>query len=192
MGGPIVAAANGDASDLETAARPSRTPAAFASATNSAGISCLDGPARQPSSAWPKVIGHLTDISTLEGPVIGWWLWAPCASNWPAHSTDRYAGPWNAKTKTPILLIGTQYDPNTSYQAAQRAEHRLGNAVLLTHAGYGHLSFKDPSQCIEDARVRYLVDHVTPAPETVCPADQAPFAAATNQPIALNRAHPTR
>jgi pimeloyl-ACP methyl ester carboxylesterase len=169
------AAADGDASALETAARSARTPAAFAEATKSAAISCLDGPARQPSSAWPKVIGHLTHVSKLAGPVQGWWLWAPCASSKPPRSTDRYAGPWNAKTETPILLIGTQYDPNTGYRNAQRAEHRLGNAVLLTHTGYGHLSFTDPSQCIENARVRYLVDLVSPPPGTVCAADQAPF-----------------
>lgn len=51
----------------------------------------------------------------------------------------------------------------------------LGNAVLLTHEGYGHLSFKDPSQCIEAAGERYLVDLVTPAPGTTCAADQMPF-----------------
>jgi len=169
------AAADGDASDLETAARLARTPAAFAEATKSAAISCLDGPARQPSRAWPTVIGHLTEVSKLAGPVQGWWLWAPCASSKPARGADRDAGPRNAKTRTPILLIGTQYDPNTSYRNAQRAEHRLGNAVLLSHAGYGHLSFTDPSQCIESARVRYLVDLVTPPPGTVCVADQAPF-----------------
>jgi pimeloyl-ACP methyl ester carboxylesterase len=175
------AAANGNASNLETAARLARTPAAFAEATKSAAIQCLDGPARHSSLAWPKVIGHLTKISKLQGPILGWWVWAPCASNWPARSTDRYAGPWNAKTKHPILVIGTRYDPNTSYRNAQRVAHLLGNAVLLTHAGYGHLSFKDPSQCVEKARVRYLVDLVTPPPGTVCPADQVPFPSASSR-----------
>jgi hypothetical protein len=48
--------------------------------------------------------------------------------------------------------------------------------VLLTHLGYGHVSYQDPSQCIEDARVRYLVDLETPPEGTVCTADQVPFA----------------
>ena len=47
--------------------------------------------------------------------------------------------------------------------------------MLLTHDGYGHVSDKDPSTCIEEARVKYLVDLVTPAPGTVCAADQKPF-----------------
>jgi hypothetical protein len=84
--------------------------------------------------------------------------------------------PVERETENPILLIGTRYDPSTAYQHAVHSEQLLGNAVLLTHEGYGHLSFKDPSQCVEAARVRYLVDLVTPAPRTVCTADQVPFA----------------
>jgi hypothetical protein len=56
-----------------------------------------------------------------------------------------------------------------------RSEKLLGNDVLLTHDGYGHLSFKDTSACVEQARTRYLVDLQTPPRSTVCPADQTPF-----------------
>ena len=143
------AAANGDASALETAARKLRTAEAFSKATTSAAIQCLDGPASEPVSAWPNVVGHLTKLSELWGPVLGWWQWAPCASNWPARSTTRYTGPWNARTKTPILLINNLHDPATGYRNAQQTERLLGNAVLLISAGYGHPSYADPSQCIE-------------------------------------------
>jgi pimeloyl-ACP methyl ester carboxylesterase len=169
------AAATGDASELEDAARAMRTPAAFSKATTSAAIQCLDGPARQPVSAWPKVVAQLTKLNDLWGPFQAWTQWAPCASHWPARSTDRYTGPWNRRTKTPILLINNQYDPSTGYRNAQRAQRLLGNAVLLTNAGYGHPSYADPSQCIERWRVRYLVDLVTPARGTVCQPDRQPF-----------------
>ena len=148
---------------------------AFAKATTSAAIQCLDGPARESSGAWPEVISRLSNVSELWGPVLGWWQWA-CASNWPARSTDRYAGPWNAATMNPILLINNRYDPATGYRNAQVAENRLGNAVLLTLDSYGHPTFQLRSQCIDDARKRYLVDLVTPPPGTVCSADEAPFA----------------
>jgi pimeloyl-ACP methyl ester carboxylesterase len=169
------AAASGDASALEDAARGLRSPAGFSGATVSAAISCLDGPASEPVSAWPSVIGNLTQQSTLWGSVLGWWLWAPCAANWPGHATERYTGPWNAKTKTPILLLSNRFDPATSYHDAQVAEQRLGNAVLLTENGYGHLTLTDPSSCVEKWRIRYLVNLVTPPRGTVCAADQAPF-----------------
>ena len=78
--------------------------------------------------------------------MLAWWLWAPCASNWPAHATDPYTGPWNARTKTPILLISARYDAGTPYRNAQVAEQRLGNAVLLTPNGYGHPSYQVRSE----------------------------------------------
>ncbi|MFB9745289.1 hypothetical protein ACFFOU_29610 [Pseudonocardia sulfidoxydans] len=62
------------------------SPAGFAGATTSAAVSCLDGSATQPVSAWPRNIGRFTDSSTVWGPVLGWWLWAPCAANWPGHT----------------------------------------------------------------------------------------------------------
>ena len=86
------AAANGDASALETEARAMQTPEALSESTTSAAISCDDGPARLSSSAWPQAIARFTHSGKLWGPVLGWWLWAPCASHWPAHSTDRYTG----------------------------------------------------------------------------------------------------
>lgn len=169
------AAADGDGSALRDAAQQMQTPTALNEATKSSAISCLDGPATEPVAAWPTVIEDLTKASRVAGAAQGWWLWAPCASNWPARSDDRYTGPWNARTAVPILLIGTRYDPNTGYQNAVRSQQLLGNAVLLTHQGYGHLSTQDPSRCVEAARVRYLVDLTPPPPDTVCAADQQPF-----------------
>lgn len=169
------AASNGDASALEDAARAMRTPAAFAKATTSAAIQCLDGPARAPVSAWPVVIGHLTRLGPLSGAFQGWTQWAPCASHWPAHSTDRYRGPWDRRTRTPILLINNRYDPSTGYRGAQRAQRLVGNAVLLTNAGYGHPTYADPSHCIDRWRGRYLVRLITPPPGTVCRPDRRPF-----------------
>jgi pimeloyl-ACP methyl ester carboxylesterase len=169
------AAASGDGSALETAARLMRSPAGFAGATVSAAISCLDGPASKPVSAWPGVMGHLTHVGKLWGPFLVWTLWAPCAANWPGHATERYAGPWNAKTKTPILLLSNRHDPATGYRNALVAQRRLGNAVLLTENGFGHLTLNDPSRCVLKWRIRYLVDLITPPRGTVCAANKPPF-----------------
>ncbi len=170
----IAAAEGGDGSALEMRARPLRSPQGWSGITTSAAIQCADGPARQSAAAWPQVIARLERVSLMQGAIQGWWEWAPCAS-WPVRDPGRYAGPWNAKTRDPILLIGTRHDPNTSYAAARRTARLLGNAVLLTHDGYGHLSFKDPSACVERAETAYLVHLAVPRPGTVCPADQRPW-----------------
>jgi pimeloyl-ACP methyl ester carboxylesterase len=170
----LKAALDGDASDLEAGARPLQSPQGWAAATTSAAISCADAGARRALKDWPAMMQRFTRSSRMQGPVNGWWLWAPCAA-WPVRGEDAYHGRWNASTKTPILLIGTRYDPNTAYRNAVRSQRLLGNAVLLTHDGYGHVSYQDPSACVETARVKYLVDRVTPAPGTVCEPDQSPF-----------------
>jgi pimeloyl-ACP methyl ester carboxylesterase len=170
----LAAALRGDGSALETAARAFLTPAGWSGAMTSAAISCADASARLKLGSWQRVIRRLNRVDRLQGRVMGWWLWAPCAS-WPVRGQDSYRGSWGASTPNPILLIGTRHDPNTPYGNAVRAAHLLGNAVLLTHDGYGHLSFQDPSACVEAARTRYLVDLVVPPPGTVCAADQVPF-----------------
>jgi len=168
------AAVRGDGSALATEARKLLTPAGFGGATTSAAISCADAPAHRGSRSWPRVIGRFTRVDPLYGPLLGWWLWAPCAS-WPVRGQDAYRGPWNATTKNPILLIGTRHDPATPYINAVRSARRLGNALLLTHDGYGHVSFHDPSACVDRARVAYLVALKTPPEGTVCRSDKKPF-----------------
>jgi pimeloyl-ACP methyl ester carboxylesterase len=168
------AAARGDASALATASRQLLTPATFSNSAMSAGISCADAPARKRLGAWPQVMKRFNRVDRLSGYLLGWWLWAPCAA-WPARGQDNYRGPWNATTKHPILLIGNRYDPATPYIGAVRSARRLGNAVLLTLDGYGHVSIHDPSRCINRARRAYLIRLATPRKGTVCQANHQPF-----------------
>ncbi len=170
----IEQAANGDGSALATQARAVLTGTRSAAGDPPTAITCTDSPARQGPGAWPQVIARLTRISRVGGPFVGWSNWAPCAS-WPARSSDRYTGPWNARSKTPVLVIGTTLDPATPYTNAERVAALLGNAILLTHDGYGHTSEADPSQCVERATSKYLVDLITPPKGTVCPSDRQPF-----------------
>jgi pimeloyl-ACP methyl ester carboxylesterase len=176
----LAAAVRGDGSALATEARSLLTPASVTGATTSAAISCADAPAHQGSRSWPEVIGRLRRGSRFYGALLGWWLWAPCAS-WPVRGQDNYRGPWNATTPNRILLIGTRHDPATPYVNAARSARRLGNAVLLTLNGYGHVSFHDPSACIDGARVAYLVNLITPPKGTACESDKQPFAAGFGQ-----------
>jgi len=138
------------------------------------GITCADSVAGAGSSAWPRVVRQVTRVSYIFGPLLVWWRWAPCAS-WPVRSAHRYTGPWNATTPNPILVIGTLNDPQTPYRDAQKTARRLGNAVLLTHDGYGHKSDLDPSTCVKRATRRYLVHLATPPRGKVCPSDRQPF-----------------
>jgi pimeloyl-ACP methyl ester carboxylesterase len=167
------AALRGNGSALASGAGSFLAPAGWSAAMTSTAIQCADAGTHLGPRGWLKVIGRLDRMSRLQGLVQGWWL-APCAS-WPVRGQDTYRGPWNAKTPNPILLINERYDPNSNYTNAVRAERYLGNAVLLTHEGYGHLYFQDPSTCVDQAMVAYLVDLTVPPKGTVCESNHQPF-----------------
>jgi pimeloyl-ACP methyl ester carboxylesterase len=170
----LATALQGDASALAITASGFLTPTGWAPAVTSAAIQCADAPTKQSPAAAPQVLEHLEQVGRLQGLIHFWWEWAPCAS-WPVRGQDNYRGPWTAKTPNPILLINQRYDPNTGYANAVHAEHYLGNAVLLTHEGYGHLYFQDPSVCVMNAMVDYLVHLITPPPGKVCRSEHKPF-----------------
>ena len=174
----LEAAVDGDASNLETAARPLQTPEGFADVHDVGGdlVRRRSRPPARPR-AWPEVIDRFTDVEQALGT--GDWdggCGRRARRTGRPRSTDRYTGPWNATTKTPILLINTRYDPATGYRNAQVAEQRLGNAVLLTVDGYGHPSYQVPSTCIDQAQGRATSSTSSPRREgTVCQPDQLPF-----------------
>jgi pimeloyl-ACP methyl ester carboxylesterase len=167
-------AANGDGSALATTVRTARINLQQA-LVPAVALQCADKPLPPPHAImnWPDVIDQLTDGNML-GLVEGWWLWAPCAS-WQTPSSDLYAGPWNASTPNPILVIGNRYDPRTAFANSVLAARRLGNSVLLTLNGYGHTSDADLSACIDAAVARYLVTLARPPDGTICQPDHAPF-----------------
>jgi pimeloyl-ACP methyl ester carboxylesterase len=177
-------AANGDGSALASLARAVLAGTRSAAGDPPTAITCTDSPAREGPSAWPRVIARLNRVSHVGGPFVGWSNWAPCAS-WPVHSTDRYTGPWNAHTKNPVLVIGTTLDPATPYANARRVADLLGNAILLTHDGYGHTSEADPSHCVVRVTSNYLVHLISPAKGTVCPSDHQPFDPDFGEPSAV-------
>ena len=174
-------AANGDGSAVATQARAALASTRSADGDSSTAITCIDSPARHGPSAWPQVIARLTRVSYVGGPFVGWASWAPCAS-WFARDTDRYSGPWNSTTNNPILVIGTTFDPATPFINARRVANLLGNAILLTHEGYGHTSEADPSRCVDKATSSYLVDLITPRKGTICHSDRQPFDPRFGQP----------
>jgi pimeloyl-ACP methyl ester carboxylesterase len=181
----INSAAEGDGSELAKASgllTTSFSSTRTAPGLPAVGLTCADSPAHQGPQAWRSVVDRLTRVSFIYGPVLSWWRWAPCAS-WPARSTDRYTGPWDAKTKNPILVIGTRFDSNTPYADARRTARRLGNAVLLTHDGYSHTSPNDPSACVKRSTTAYLIRLVTPPAGTICPSDREPFDPGFGEPL---------
>lgn len=96
----------------------------------------------------------------------------PCAT-WPVVTSERYAGPWDASTASPILVVSTRYDPATPHSMGVAMVEQLANARLLTVEGFGHTS--QDSVCVTQARTAYLLEGVAPPSGTVCTQDLPPF-----------------
>jgi pimeloyl-ACP methyl ester carboxylesterase len=133
---------------------------------------CSDADNPDEPSAWARAATQ----ADLTYPYVGaYWAYnsAACAA-WPARDADRYTGPFTRRTASPVLVIGTRYDPATRYQNAQIVADQLPGARLLTLDGWGHGSHSK-SSCIRGYVAGYLIDRVLPPPDTVCLPDARPF-----------------
>jgi pimeloyl-ACP methyl ester carboxylesterase len=136
------------------------------------GVACSELDTVDDHSALPTVAAAAEHRSRYAGTM---WTYAaaPCIS-WPQHDRDRYLGPWNHPTATPVLIVNSQHDPATPYDNAVALQHIIPGSVLLTHAGWGHETLL-VSACVDRAVERYLTAGVLPAPGTVCHPDTVPF-----------------
>ena len=120
---------------------------------------------------------HLPKLSRTNflAPIHSWWLWAPCAS-WRVATVNRYTGPWNEQPRrTRSSCSPTATTSLIAIQNARTVSRRLGNAVLVTNNGYGHITDSDRSACISRVVTRYLTTLRTPRRGTVCQPDHIPF-----------------
>jgi len=135
-------------------------------------ITCTDTNNPRNPFRWPKVAA-VTDRRF--GPFGSFWAYLsePCAT-WPARDRDRYTGPFTSHTASPILIVGTRFDPASPYQNALAVARELPRSRLLTLDGWGHVAF-GKSACIAEHIDRYLVAGTLPSPGTTCRPDQRPF-----------------
>ncbi|MFI9812079.1 alpha/beta hydrolase [Saccharothrix variisporea] len=137
------------------------------------GVNCTD----KPFVRIPELFPYVAAKWERESPTFGRQQAASdlltCAS-WPVPRPDRYAGPWNKRTKNPVVVVGNYYDPATQYKFSQRMTRELGNAVLLSVDSFGHCILGD-SAGADTAVTDYLVNLKTPAPGQVFQPNVQPF-----------------
>jgi pimeloyl-ACP methyl ester carboxylesterase len=167
-------AARGTAA-LSTAGHPATAPdAAYAGQEQIFAEQCADVADPRDTRAW-EAAARLAKARS-GGIGLGFtWQEEPCAA-WPAGaSKDRYTGPWNHPTTSPILVIGNTGDPITPYSASVAMSRELGRARLLTVNEFGHTELNNPDTCATNYEISYLVTGALPPAGTVCQQDTPPF-----------------
>ncbi len=126
---------------------------------------------------YPRSLAQFREVGTFAevGSVFGaywWWQNAACA-DWPV-AADRYAGPWETTTSSPVLVVGNYFDGITDYAGAYASSRLLLNSRLLVYAGWGHTAY-GRSLCVTRYVDQYLLRRALPPRGTVCPANPNPF-----------------
>jgi pimeloyl-ACP methyl ester carboxylesterase len=163
----------------EAARRPGVPTAAaasmpYAGLEQSFGVICADSDDPRGAAAY---VAAARLAKARSGPfgLLDVWTSAICAY-WPrAAGDDRYAGPWNRRTASTILVIGNTGDPTTAYQNSVAMARDLGRARLLTVDGFGHTEFFNPSACANRYEFRYLLTGALPPRNAVCQQTVRPF-----------------
>lgn len=107
-----------------------------------------------------------------------YWTWIDLqCSDWSAIDVDRYLGPFEAQTATPVLLSSTTFDPATPIQGARALRADLPGSRLLTVEGWGHTTL-GLSACATAVQTDYLLTGEVPAQDVTCQQDVTPFSAA--------------
>jgi pimeloyl-ACP methyl ester carboxylesterase len=130
-----------------------------------------------------RVVDEYAENGSIFGP-LWWWQNAGCA-DWPV-AKDRYIGPWETKTSSPVLVVGNFFDGITDYAGAVASSKLLKNSRLLSYAGWGHTAV-GRSECVTNHVVEYLLSGKLPKAGTVCPANPNPFVPGA---AALRKANP--
>lgn len=139
-----------------------------------AGVLCTDALHPRDADQWPALMAKADRRAPYFGRAWGWGS-AQCARDtWTVRDEDAYAGPWNRRTAAPVLVVGSLWDPATSYDDAVSASRLLANARLLTSTNWGHTAYGS-GDCATSSIDAYLLNGTLPARGTVCEGAFQPF-----------------
>lgn len=135
-----------------------------------AAVVCSDSHHPDRSRRWSQ----LANRADKQAPYFGrqaLWTSIACAG-WTAKDVDAFAGSF--AVDSPVLVVGSRWDPATSYAAAQRVSRRLPNSTLLTTNTWGHTAY-GVSECADDVINDYLITAEQPSADVTCSDGVQPF-----------------
>lgn len=140
-------------------------------------IACSDGDSQSwlTRDGFGKYWRDLAELSPTVGPM--WAMIRLHCAHYTVRPAHRFTGPWEAKTASPILLIGNSADPVTPVRNARKMARGFPGARVLQQESGGHCSVAARSKCTSAAVYRYFQSGELPEEGARCQADEAPFGA---------------
>ena len=102
-----------------------------------AGIECSDSALRTNTlSSIVPIVDAKVARSRILGEVLSVLQPITCA-RWLFKAKEIYSGTFQATTRTPLLFVGSPFDPVTPLVSARNSSLGFEGSVVLEHAGYG-------------------------------------------------------
>jgi len=126
-----------------------------------------------------EMVRTAQEVSPNFGAMLGYTYFC---HTWSSKAVEQYTGPWNAKPKTPVLVMSTEIDPITPFKAAQlvaSADYLGSSARLIKVWNYGHSSWASRSDCVRNITFNYFNHDVVPTDlgtneeDVLCPTDSS-------------------
>jgi pimeloyl-ACP methyl ester carboxylesterase len=92
---------------------------------------------------------------------------APACMQWPAKRLSRYAGTYEARGSSPMLVFGNTGDPDTPYADSVALADILANGHLVTWVGEGHTA-RRKSACAEAYMYEFYLRLAVPPAGATC------------------------
>ncbi|GGM59829.1 hypothetical protein GCM10011608_51150 [Micromonospora sonchi] len=138
------------------------------------GVDCTDANHPKDAASWAARATKADQRDPHFGRL--WtWLSAPCArDSWTVRDENRFTGPFNRRTVSPVLVVGNYWDPATNYNGAVATSKLLPNRRLLSSDSWGHTAY-GTSACVTGAVDAYLIRLTLPKKGKLCKGDVQPF-----------------
>ena len=130
-------------------------------------ISCLDTGSTTNKDI-SSIIPEFEAVAPITGRMLAW-SETMCV-DWPVSGI---LAPTDVKTdvETPIVVIGTTYDPATPLKWAKSLTKQLGDAVFIQFNGDGHTAYFSGSSCMDNIVEDFYFNGTQPTANTVCQPD---------------------
>jgi TAP-like protein len=125
-------------------------------------VICTDTSEPADAAFWPPATAQRDRRAPYFGRSWGW-LSSPCArDSWTVRDEDAYNGPFDRRTASPMLYVGSRWDPATNYDSAVAAGGLHSTARLLSSDNWGHTAY-GTGACATAAIDNYLLSGALPA-----------------------------
>ena len=116
------------------------------------GVRCSD---KDPATRFEKLeeMGEIVEEAAAVSKLGGVGAFAYNCAHWSIDAKERYEGDFKVKTKNPILLTSSTYDPVTPLVSAHNTSASFEGSVVLERTGFGVSDFPPPELCPNGANI---------------------------------------